>query len=171
MLKFSTAIKTLVLLAASVGSAQAATINVGNLYEKSFTFGQTYAKGESFSDHYIFDISPDSSYAAIATTLNLDPYFSINGMTISLSGNGMTPVSKIFQAGETIGKLEIGKLDAGMGYDFNVSGIATGNFGGSYAGVLAAAAPAPVPVPAAAWLLGSGLLGLAGIARRKGASC
>ena len=28
-------------------------------------------------------------------------------------------------------------------------------------------APAPVPVPAAAWLFGSGLLGLAGVARRK----
>jgi hypothetical protein len=31
-------------------------------------------------------------------------------------------------------------------------------------------APAAVPVPAAAWLLGSGLLGLIGIARRKGRS-
>lgn len=30
-------------------------------------------------------------------------------------------------------------------------------------------APAPVPVPAAAWLLGSGLLGLVGVARRKAA--
>lgn len=29
--------------------------------------------------------------------------------------------------------------------------------------------PNPVPVPAAAWLLGSGLLGLAGVARRKAA--
>lgn len=29
--------------------------------------------------------------------------------------------------------------------------------------------PAPIPVPAAAWLLGSGLLGLVGVARRKAA--
>jgi hypothetical protein len=29
---------------------------------------------------------------------------------------------------------------------------------------------APVPVPAAVWLLGSGLLGLAGVARRKSAA-
>jgi hypothetical protein len=29
--------------------------------------------------------------------------------------------------------------------------------------------PAPVPIPAAAWLFGSGLLGLIGIARRKAA--
>jgi hypothetical protein len=33
-----------------------------------------------------------------------------------------------------------------------------------------AASTAPVPVPAAVWLLGSGLLGLAGIARRKSAA-
>lgn len=31
----------------------------------------------------------------------------------------------------------------------------------------ALAAPAAVPVPAAAWLMGSGLLGLIGVARRK----
>ena len=30
------------------------------------------------------------------------------------------------------------------------------------------AAPAPVPVPPAVWLLGTGLLGLIGVARRKG---
>lgn len=33
--------------------------------------------------------------------------------------------------------------------------------------VNAAATPAPVPLPAAAWLLGSGLVGLVGVARRK----
>jgi hypothetical protein len=32
---------------------------------------------------------------------------------------------------------------------------------------LSVASAAPVPVPAAAWLLGSGLLGLAGVTRKK----
>lgn len=35
---------------------------------------------------------------------------------------------------------------------------------------IATAGPAPVPVPAAVWLFGSGLLGLAGIARRRKAA-
>lgn len=34
-------------------------------------------------------------------------------------------------------------------------------------GVSLSVTDAPVPVPAAAWLLGSGLLGLIGVARRK----
>jgi hypothetical protein len=47
---------------------------------------------------------------------------------------------------------------------------AGGPFGGFNAGFNATMAPAltsPVPVPAAAWLFGSGLLGLVGIARRR----
>lgn len=45
---------------------------------------------------------------------------------------------------------------AGFNANFNLQGITPG-----------AAAPAPVPVPAAVWLLGSGLMGLVGVARRK----
>jgi hypothetical protein len=44
---------------------------------------------------------------------------------------------------------------------------AGGPFGGFNAGFNANMAPAVVPVPAAAWLFGSGLLGLVGIARRR----
>ena len=50
------------------------------------------------------------------------------------------------------------------GYDMD-SGYASGNFNAS----LTAIAPSAVPVPAAVWLFGSGLVGLAGIARRKSA--
>ncbi|MEJ2686405.1 MAG: hypothetical protein P8124_04205 [Gammaproteobacteria bacterium] len=42
----------------------------------------------------------------------------------------------------------------------NLSNSLTGYFGG----------PAPVPVPAAAWLFASGLVGLVGVARRRGTS-
>ena len=36
-----------------------------------------------------------------------------------------------------------------------------------YVGILVANGPTPVPLPAAVWLLGSGLLGLLGVARRR----
>lgn len=164
MHKFSLVTKALILLTATIGSAQASTVNIGNLYEKSIVIGNTYAKGSAFSDDYIFDIMPTSSYAGIVTSINLDPYFSINGLQVSLSGNGMTPIIKTLGIGETTIKFDSITLASGNGYDFNVSGIASGNLGGAYAGVIAAAAP--VPVPAAAWLMASGLIGLAGFSRK-----
>lgn len=45
----------------------------------------------------------------------------------------------------------------------------TGTGNGSISSSFAAYSPSAVPVPTAAWLLGSGLLGLAGVARRKAA--
>jgi len=47
-----------------------------------------------------------------------------------------------------------------------ISLVDTGAANGHYE-VLAEITPAPVPVPAAVWLMGSGLLGLAGLARRS----
>lgn len=52
----------------------------------------------------------------------------------------------------------------------NYSAIVTGNTAGVAGGIYSvamSATPSAVPVPAAVWLLGSGLLGLVGIARRK----
>lgn len=57
-------------------------------------------------------------------------------------------------------------LDAGT-YHAVVSGLASGSSGGKYSVSIYTDAPAAVPVPAALWLLGSGLIGLVGVARRK----
>ena len=48
---------------------------------------------------------------------------------------------------------------------FNFSFVSTGQLAGTWT----TATISPVPVPAAAWLFGSGLLGLVGLARRKAA--
>jgi hypothetical protein len=52
-----------------------------------------------------------------------------------------------------------------LGYEFAADGGAA-NTSGASVGFNVAASPAPVPIPAAAWLLGSGLIGLVGIRRR-----
>jgi hypothetical protein len=51
----------------------------------------------------------------------------------------------------------------------NFSGVFTSDFSGEAKGTMGppTVPPSAVPVPAAAWLFGSGLLGLVGIARRK----
>jgi hypothetical protein len=49
----------------------------------------------------------------------------------------------------------------------NADGASTWSFGSDGTLAFNSAAPAAIPVPAAVWLLGSGLLGLAGIARRR----
>ncbi len=51
----------------------------------------------------------------------------------------------------------------------NFSGNVSGNLYLNSATLTVDVSPNPVPIPAAAWLLGSGLLGLAGVARRKAA--
>ena len=71
----------------------------------------------------------------------------------SLSGPGIWNSSSIDGDGDGVMgiKMAPGGPFQGKEANFNLNGIT----------------PAAVPVPAAAWLLGSGLLGLAGVARRK----
>lgn len=97
-----------------------------------------------------------NSYAAwYQNYTNLSVYTS-SGSTL-IGGNtwwGNQPISTTLNltAGETWGfTMDAGNYDS-AGY---VGGTLTFN------------SPSAVPVPAAAWLLGSGLLGLAGVARRK----
>jgi hypothetical protein len=85
----------------------------------------------------------------------LDPLtFEIKNIT------GDTPLSYFDLSSGTAGQGNVAFAAHVAGFEIAGSSITSGYLGGS----------TPVPVPAAAWLLGSGLLGLLGFARRRQAA-
>lgn len=128
-----------------------------------------------FFDDYIFTI-PGATANAISTTINLSTLLQISNLQQRLYNYATNPgittgpaiggaidawTSPIGTFG-TVAILPTTVLNPGT-YVLQTRGTVTGTFGGSYAGTLNLTA---VPVPAAAWLLGSGLVGLAGVARK-----
>ena len=117
-----------------------------------------------FTDTFNFSISTVSDLAASATNHSL--YFGswtlmdISGFSMSIYGPGGL-ISGPAGSGISLAGLS---LPVGSSYYAEVSGTATGLSGGAYSVAMLAL---PVPVPAAVWLLGSSLIGLVGVARRK----
>ena len=153
---------SLAFIALSVSSiAQANTFySMGTLTSAlSFKLASN-APGTSFTDTFNFNITSTSDVSASVADLTQYLYtFTVlkdDNLIMSLSGGA--PV------GNNVSTTML-NLIAGS-YSAIVTGNAVGNFGGLYS-VAMTAKPSAVPVPAAIWLLGSGLLGLVGIARRK----
>lgn len=120
----------------------------------------------SFSDIWNFTISSTSFGAASATNhqLTFGPIqiLDISGLNMEISYEG-TPLSN---SGSGFSVFNTNVLPGS--YQAVITGTGTGLSGGAYI-MSMAAIPAPVPVPAALWLLGSGLIGLVAVARRKDA--
>lgn len=166
MMKINKIAGTLAFLAAtalsSAASASIYTVTFGGdgLYEQTVD-----TPTGAVSDTYNFSLSvlSDASGSATNHILNIGAdvvqnignfNFSIydwNNALLSSTGSGID--SNLFSLG------------AGN-YHAVVSGTASGTDGGKYS-VSLYTEPQPVPVPAAVWLLGSGLIGLVGVARRK----
>lgn len=159
------------------GTIDTPLIPGSHYFGNSFTAPTTPFYGiYGFFDDFIFTVSAASSNA-VSTTIDLGSALQIHNMEMRLynySGNPTptlgTPSGVVIDAVVTpIGSsglltvLPTTILAPGT-YVLQTRGTVTGTFGGSYAGTLNLA---PVPVPAAAWLLGSGLLGLAGVARSR----
>jgi hypothetical protein len=128
----------------------------------------------NFYDDYIINI-PTSSLNSISSTIDFGDLLRVSnlqvrlygGSTPSLSPGGVidgwsTPLTSGTQTG-IVSVLPATLLSAGD-YILEVRGLADGEFGGSYSGVLNVA---PVPVPAAVWLLLSGLVVVGGLSRMR----
>ena len=109
-----------------------------------------------------------------------------------ISGGGPAPSGTVDEAAGTI-TMDMSSFFAWWnGNSFNQGGTATGTYDGTTGnysmswtslinggpfdnntgywtlqGIATLEAPAPIPLPAAVWLMGSGLLGMVGVARRK----
>ena len=124
-----------------------------------------------FIDDYLFDISPASADAVSATISDGD--FAVSGLfarlySLSTNPDGLVltqPVGSVYygeitQSGpETTVQINPVTLAAGS-YILEISGTASGSFGGSYTGSLNLS---PVPLPSSFPLLLTGLLGFAGL--------
>ena len=163
-------VTVLVLFAAmaSMGVAQAATVNysldnVGqdNNQQMTGSFQWTYNEGDFENGSGVFSelFIPGHGSDIDALTINFDIKKSIEfSLTANIHGGGvnvslflvtaLTPTQSAF--------IDLGRST----YEIESGGQSGGFVSGSIS-------PAVVPIPAAAWLFGSGLLGLIGMARRK----
>lgn len=151
------------------GSASASTYNVLTPVDQALYVNLAMSPVGSFSDTYNFTIDSLSDMAASVTNYHL-PIGTIDVLNISGLNMSIFNAANDFLTSSGSGFSVFGTVPAGA-YHALVTGNGHGASGGAYIISLGTssvlAAPAAVPVPAAAWLLGSGLIGLIGVARRK----
>lgn len=149
----------------------------------AYIYGNTYGSltnavfgNYEFYDDFIFTIS-SATANSVSTTINLGGVFALGNMEARIydwSLNQSAPVfdqpvgAVIASTSSTLGNVTILTIDnvllnAGT-YVLEIRGSVTGASGGGYSGLLNVA---PVPVPGALWLMGSAVIGLGAVARKR----
>lgn len=169
MMKINKIAGTLAFLAATALSSAASASNhsVGILDQQPLGYEHNMSNlFGPISETYNFTISAPSFTLTSSTVQNLgygpEAIQTISGFNLSVYNSSNALLNSTTISGTT---LEFSNLSAGSYYAV-VSGSSAVPSGGAYTIQLYAEA-SPVPVPAAVWLLGSGLIGLVGVARRK----
>jgi len=152
----------------TVHTASAATVSYDMLFTEgvtSTTPGATYTGSFSFDDSFL-----SSSFIAFDDFISFD--ITIDGSSYSLADatNGANDGINVVAGSVTY----FGDQGPGTAANFNPTGVPQLNLSdipsmawNQIGGADGTYSISSVPVPAAAWLFGSGLLGLVGIARRK----
>lgn len=161
----------------AAGSANATLVSytiTGSLYS-----GTTYndfglVDGDTITAIAVFD---DSEFTGTGTTGLMDMSTSGYSLTIDVNGTIYTVSNDVSMAPKLqLNAFNVYDLDylanAGVNgalYSFNSSFSNFDDFDSNYGvyGYWGPAVPSAVPAPAAIWLFGSGLIGLAGVVRRR----
>ena len=186
---FATAMVLAALSVPAISAFALAPVGPGNLGSISAPFSVSYgnsfqAPQNQFYDDYQFSLSPAGSLNTFAATIDLGNFLSIDNLQARLySGAGpfvsttQTPLIQAWSTAITVAPGITGEsvvispvvLDAGT-YTLELRGNVNGSNGGSYAGVLNLSpdvSPVPEPATLAMMLVGFGIVGSAGIARRR----